>query len=381
MSRHLNKYIWTLILLVNIPVLTDLFLIEDSYPLKGESRTYDVTELSCSNLLDGSFQASVDEYSRMNFSLRSIAIRTMNQIDFTLFSEPHARSVIVGKEGYLFEENYIKAALGLDDVPRDTIVNRANRLSQLSNYINTPILVVLAPGKGNYFIEHIPTRYYYPIKYRQYEPDRLNYSHDLWASELGDISLGISVLDLHTYYQDIAEVFPKNGTHWSHWVIVDAINKVSDELNKLLPSGIRASYLQIDSTYRSSIMQGTDEDIEEGMNLWFELEDLETTYYKTSWQKTDTIKPKILIVGDSFGWGSVNMAVLSQGYRDSEFWFYNAEVHGPVYQPQGRSGLSPEEIHGITTRTELYSVLSEFDAIICLSTDASLSKFPFGFGD
>ena len=375
MSRHLNKYIWILILLVNIPVLTDLFQIEDSYPLNGETQTYDMPELSYSKLLDGSFQASVDEYSRMNFSLRSIAIRTMNQIDFTLFSEPHARSVVVGKEGYLFEENYIKAALGLDDVPRDTIINRAHRLSQLSKYINTPILVVLAPGKGNYFRQYIPN------KYRQSEVHRLNYSHDLWASELSDTSQEISVLDLHTFYQDVAEVFPKNGTHWSHWVIVDAINKVSDELNNLLPSGIRASYLQIDSTYRSNIMQGTDEDIEEGMNLWFELADLEATYYKTSWGKTDTIKPKILIVGDSFAWGSVNMAVLSQGYRDSEFWFYNAEVHGPVYQPQGRSGLSPEEIHGITTRAELYSVLSEFDAIICLSTDASLSKFPFGFGD
>ena len=61
-----------------------------------------------------------------------MAIRTMNQIDYSLFNETHARSVLVGKEGYLFEENYIKAALGLDDLKSTQVDSIVVSLESLS---------------------------------------------------------------------------------------------------------------------------------------------------------------------------------------------------------------------------------------------------------
>jgi hypothetical protein len=81
-------------------------------------------------------------------------------------------------------------------------------------------------------------------------------------------------------------------------------------------------------------------------------------------------------MGDSYAWGPVNRGLLSRGYRSSEFWFYNAGVHGPSIEEKG---ASPQSIHGFANREEFEEVLSSFDAVVLLSTDANLPRFPFHF--
>jgi len=368
MSRSAQIVIIVILLMLNAPWLSDLLGLKEPHPLDGESTKLEMPDMSIESVWNGDCQFGIDEYLRTNFLLRGLAIRTRNEIDYSLFSEQHARSVITGQEGYLFEENYIFAALGLDSIPTDSVIARVDRVSELSNSSGVPFLVVLAPGKGSYYREFLPLRF---LEKDGIVEDRM---FKVWSSISND---KLNVLDLQSHFAEVPNVFPKNGIHWCEWVQVEAINLMSDALVKILPDSLKPAHLVIDSTYTSFDMEGTDEDIERGLNLWRDLEDLETKYYSTHWEEVPLeSRPRVLIMGDSYAWGPVNRGLLSHGYRSSEFWFYNAGVHGPSIE---NKGASPQSIHGFTTRAEFEKVLSTFDAVVLLSTDANLPRFPFKF--
>lgn len=368
MSRSTQIVILVILLMLNVSWLSDVFGLKEPHPLHGESTKLPMPEVSFQSIWKGDFQHGIDEYVRTNFLLRGLAIRTRNEIDYSIFSEQHARSVITGQEGYLFEENYILAALGLDSIPTDSVMDRVDRISALSNASGVPFLVVLAPGKGSYFREFLPLHF---LGKEGIVEDRM---FDIWSRISNE---KLNVLDLQSHFSEVPNVFPKNGIHWCEWVQVEAINLMSDALVKILPDSLKPARLVIDGTYTSFDMEGTDEDIENGLNLWRDLEDLETKYYETHWEEVPLAsRPRILVVGDSYAWGPVNRGLLSRGYRSSEFWFYNAGVHGPSIEEKG---ASPQSIHGFTNHEEFEEVISSFDAVVLLSTDANLPRFPFHF--
>lgn len=359
------------LLLLNAPWLSDVLGFKEPHPLHGESTIIEAPEFSFANLWRGEFQTSVDDFSRTNFLLRGMAIRTRNEIDYSLFCERHAKSIIAGSEGYLFEENYVLAALGLDAISEDTVSERVSRLSRLSIATGVPFLVILAPGKGSYFREFLPKEY---LEIMGQSENRM---YEMWLDQL--VLKGLHFLDLNSFFRLYTEVFPKNGIHWSEWAQVDAINMISDTLLDILPDSLRPARLMIDSSYRSTIMEGTDDDIEQGLNLWRNIPDLEATYYNTHWEDVPAFKrPRILVIADSYAWGLVNKGLLREGYRDSEFWFYNQGVHGPNIV---QKGASPQTVHGFSTKAEFEQVISGFDAVVLLSTDANLPRFPFNFGN
>lgn len=359
------------LLLLNAPWLSDVIGFKEPHPLHGESTIIEAPEFSFANLWRGEFQTSVDDFSRTNFLLRGMAIRTRNEIDYSLFCERHAKSIIAGSEGYLFEENYVLAALGLDAISEDIVSERVSRLSRLSIATGVPFLVILAPGKGSYFREFLPKEY---LEIMGQSENRM---YEMWLDQL--VLKGLRFLDLNSFFRLYTEVFPKNGIHWSEWAQVDAINMISDTLLDILPDSLRPARLMIDSLYRSTIMEGTDDDIEQGLNLWRNIPDLEATYYNTHWEDVPAFKrPRILVIADSYAWGLVNKGLLREGYRDSEFWFYNQGVHGPNIV---QKGASPQTVHGFSTKAEFEQVISGFDAVVLLSTDANLPRFPFNFGN
>ncbi len=359
------------LLLLNAPWLSDVLGFKEPHPLHGESTIIEAPEFSFANLWRGELQTSVDDFSRTNFLLRGMAIRTRNEIDYSLFCERHAKSIIAGSEGYLFEENYVLAALGLDAISEDTVSERVSRLSRLSIATGVPFLVILAPGKGSYFREFLPKEY---LEIMGQSENRM---YEMWLDQL--VLKGLRFLDLNSFFRLYTEVFPKNGIHWSEWAQVDAINMISDTLLDILPDSLRPARLMLDSSYRSTIMEGTDDDIEQGLNLWRNIPDLEATYYNTHWEDVPAFKrPRILVIADSYAWGLVNKGLLREGYRDSEFWFYNQGVHGPNIV---QKGASPQTVHGFSTKAEFEQVISGFDAVVLLSTDANLPRFPFNFGN
>lgn len=375
MNRKENIWVIVIVAILCTPLVLDVVKLKKPHPLNGEKTELPMPNLSFNSLYYGHYTDSLNDYLKTNFTLRGMAIRTMNQIDYSLFNETHARSVLVGKEGYLFEENYIKAALGLDDLKSTQVDSIVVSLESLSVESSTPFFIALAPGKASYFSEFIPDSYV------ELSDTLLhNSSYRLWSDKVSN-SPELHLVDLYNHFIDWEEVFPKNGIHWCEWSQIEAFNLIADSISRVFNDSISPAKFVIDKEYRSTKMEGTDEDIERGLNLWQNIPDLERTYYNVSWdEKVEEKKPRILLVGDSYAWGIVNRGVLKHGFNESEFWYYNQVVHGPKYLDTELFGEKPNTVHNISSREDLINTLYEFDAVILLSTDANLFRFPFSFG-
>src|SRR4030042_2318806 len=77
---------------------------------------------------DASCQEKMETYLNESFGLRNYFVRINNQIAFTFFRKAKASGVIIGKEKYLYEENYIRAYYGLDFIGEDSILHRMQKL-------------------------------------------------------------------------------------------------------------------------------------------------------------------------------------------------------------------------------------------------------------
>ena len=375
MKRNENIWVIVVVAILCTPLVLDVVKLKKPHPLNGETTELPKPNLSFNSLYYSHYTDSLNVYLKTNFTLRGMAIRTMNQIDYSLFNETHARSVLVGKEGYLFEENYIKAALGLDELKSTQVDSIVVSLKSLSVESSTPFFIALAPGKASYFSEYIPDSYV------ELSDTLLhNSSYRFWSSNVSN-SPELHLVDLYNHFIDREEVFPKNGIHWCEWSQIEAFNLIADSIASVFNDSISPAKFVIDKEYRSTKMEGTDEDIERGLNLWQNIPDLERTYYNVSWdEKVEEEKPRILLVGDSYAWGIVNRGVLRHGFKESEFWYYNQVVHGPKYLDTDLFGEKPNTVHNISSREDLINTLREFDAVILLSTDANLFRFPFSFG-
>tara|TARA_Y100000589_G_C27186771_1_gene643032 strand:- start:1759 stop:2895 length:1137 start_codon:yes stop_codon:yes gene_type:complete len=370
-----NISIWIIVMVMSLPICLDIARLKKPHPLKGENTELPFPQLKLESLILGSYTDSLNDYLKTNFTLRGMAIRTRNQIDYTIFNQTHARSVLVGKNGYLFEENYIKAALGTDNFDESKFEEKISLLEELYDSTGVPIFVALAPGKASYFIDFIPD------KYTANDSVKADRTYLKWKQRV-DESEKLHLVDLKFQLDPLEDLFPKNGIHWSEWAQVEAFNILNDALDLYLPNNKHPLNFVVDSVYRSDQMEGTDEDIESGLNLWQDIPDLETTYYKVSWEVNDsTSKPRVLLIGDSYAWGVVNRGVLKHSYDDGEFWYYNQVVHGPKHLGTADFGKTPFEVHEIKSKSDFHKTLKQFNAIVLLSTDANLHKFPFGFGN
>ena len=152
--------------------------------------------------------------------------------------------------------------------------------------------------------------------------------------------------------------------------MVHVVPALLDAVDNAIPSTKRCGSWSITSVDATKVPRGTDDDIEQAMNLLLDIPDLTMGYPK--WQWTDSSNPpSVLIMGDSFAWTPVNMGILRHGWQ-GEFWYYNEQAFGPLIATPGSPVSSRQE-------DDLLSFIRSKDAIVLLSTDANLSKFPFGF--
>ena len=93
MGRLQKILIVVVLLLLNLPWLSDVLGFKEPHPLHGASTELPMPDLSIDSIWNGDFQYGIDEYLRTNFILRGLAIRTRNQLDYTLFDQTHARAV------------------------------------------------------------------------------------------------------------------------------------------------------------------------------------------------------------------------------------------------------------------------------------------------
>jgi hypothetical protein len=284
---------------------------------------------------------------------------------FSLFKEAGAKDVIVGKDNYLFELNYIKAFTGKDRLPVDSIKLKITQLKELQDILGQQgktLIVGLAAGKASYFPEYIPDRY---------GKGSAETNYHLYAKGLKDA--GVNLLDINQWFlnektRSRYPLFPKAGIHWSSYgslLVLDSLIKQIELLrNEDLPS------IKIDRIEISGSPKGSDNDIGEAMNMFSHI-NYPLAYPEYS-VETDSNKKKlsVMVIADSFFWTVYEKTWGRDLFKFIEFRYYNQEIHNsenPVPVMAGGENWSEK-----TART---------DVVFLLCTEANLSRFPWGFTD
>ena len=207
---------------LNIPVLLHILGVTMGEELKGSYETIRAVQWNPASFNNGKLAESITDNIEAHFFGRPLLIRTRNQIDYTLFKEIHSKNVIQGKEGYLFEQSYINAVSGADEI--DYSLFNA-RMTFFDSAIHIPQLFLLAPGKGSYYKEYVPQFYF---------QDSLNENANYKTLSRLLQDKGHAVIDLwkwaNLHKSDPVTLFPKNGIHWSEFFITHAVQMVSKSI-------------------------------------------------------------------------------------------------------------------------------------------------------
>lgn len=365
MEKKIKKILLLIIVVgLFLPLVQYHFNIVNIKGLHGSFQKKKLPAFSVKDWFNNNFQNQYDNYYNEKFGFRSSFVRLHNQIEYSAFNEVHANSVVVGKEEYLFERQYIKSYLGEDYIGQQIInakVKTIDSIYQILKQHQTELLIILAPGKGYFYPEYIPDSM---IK----ERGLTNYDGYVKAIK----EHGIPYIDFNDLFLKMKDtvsivIYPKTGIHWSQgilpYVMDSIINKIEPQIDQDLPNVI--------CKYSKPVKRADkqDADIEKGLNLIFPLSTPKMSYPTTSFENNKSLdRPKVISIADSFWWQIFNKGISKKVFHNGKFWYYYKQVYPDQFKKET-----------LVEYTNVKEELFNADLVILMATDANLYKFPYGF--
>ncbi|MBE9485153.1 MAG: hypothetical protein IMY74_09920 [Bacteroidetes bacterium] len=369
MATRTKHILFIIILaLLCMPAIQSYFQLIPENPLHGDFEVKEKPLLLRASWLDGSYQSEMDPWMEQHIGFHNGLVRLHNQLDYSLFHKPNAEGVVRGKNGQLFEHDYIRAWTGEDFVGEKLLDRKLRQFRFLQQHLkdkfNTELVLVLEPGKASLYPEDIPDRY---IKA---EAGKSNF--DYIGSRAKE--LGINLINLNAYFLEIKDtssfpLFPKQGTHWSEfamWYAADSLIKYIETTRNIdLPEIVR------DGVEISSKLRSTDYDVGVTLNLIFQLPHSPMPYPSFHFvDDTAKQKPNVLAIADSYYWNIFNTRIPKNLFNNEAFWYFYKKVY-------------PDTYHGdkFIGDIDLKAEIEKQDVIFYMSTERFLYKFDRGFVD
>jgi hypothetical protein len=273
------------------------------------------------------YQPELNRHVEQNFGFRTSFVRLYNQLEYSLFRQPHGSGVVIGQEGFLFEEWFINAYYGKDYIGADSIKFKIRQLKQIRNYFNRigkEFMIIIAPGKADYYPEYIPVRM----------QDSLAPTNYAGMSE-GIRKAAIPLLDFNQLFLEMKDtsrftLFPRTGTHWSHYGARIAADSLSGFVSSLFKRALPEFHLG--PLVNSDTVINPDKDLEDLMNLFFPLPRKPLCYPDIISQPSAGFAlPSALVIGDSFFWELFNLPLNDRIFKDVAYWYYNSAVFPESY--------------------------------------------------
>lgn len=351
-----------LIGLLLIPLVQQYLKPVEVKPLSGDVVSANRPDFSWDKWMSGEYQHQRDEYWKSHFGFQPFFIRLNNQIHYSIYDEIKAKSVIEGKEGYLYEGNYIRSYFGKDYVGDEILHETTQELKDLRSFLHangSELLILLAPGKGSFYPK------YFPKNCAKIKKEKTNYEG--YKNALAETE--IPLLDFKSWFEQLRHevkhpLFPKGGIHWSKYGEYRAADSLLRyiEANELAQVGS----IEFKGIQYSAANKDGDYDIGEGMNLLFPLSTFPMAY--PDYEFIDKVKnDRVLVISDSYYWGLFNKGLSRKCFGNGQFWFYNEGVYPESFEKDTR-----------TRDLDYKKALLANKLVIIICTDANLSRFPFG---
>lgn len=358
--------IWILVALMTIQLFQFFTGVVPQRPLYGVYHEYPLPEFSWQSWNSWEYQANMTHYFEHSFGFRPFFIRLNNQVYYSLFNSSTNGAIVIGKDRYLFEKNYIESYYGGDFLGELSIDSSIYKLDTVMKYLkhwDTDLVFVVTPNKANYFSEYIPD-------YLVSEKSTSNY--DVFMDRFVDG--GYPVVDANSWFREIKPdaqypLMTKAGTHWSFYgaaVFGDTLlSFIESELDTSL------SHYAIDSIEYPQQAQGSDKDLEDLLNVLTPLNDKSYAYPRSFlyYPNNSGYKPNLLVIGDSFFWPMYQEYFVSS-FHETWFWYYFSTVV-PSY--------SEKTVY--TSQIDVIENAAKTDILLILSSPDNLEDFGFGFID
>lgn len=364
-ETSIKRILFALVLIVLcLPLVQSHIHFPRERALKGAIEKVATPRFHVDKWLRGDFQREADKYFNQNFGFRASLVRMNNQLRFWLFGDIKAKGVVTGKDGFLYEYGYIETLKGGDFIGKDRIDKTLKKLEKLRDtlqHYDTDLIVLFAAGKGYYHPEFIAD------KYKADERTLSNF--DYYTEQIAKTS--IPYIDCNRWFRAMKDttnypLFPKTGTHWTKYADI----LVADSLSRFIGNlrNIELPKIEVYDIEHSETPRGRDNDIGDGMNLWFDMPNFNLVYPKYKVKKSEAAaRPKVITISDSFYWGLYNEGFQHKLF-DGEFWYYCNEIY-----PSKAGRKRVKDLQNFRAELEAQ------DAILLISTDTNLERFPFGF--
>jgi len=332
-------------------------------PLKGAFIPAEEVELNKTSWFNANYQNSKNEFLNQNFGFRNYFVMLNNQVDYSLFNKANVDKVVVGKGGFLYEDNYVEAYYGNNFVGKTKIEERINKLKDLQELLQTKgifLEIVFAPGKATFYPEFIPEEWVSEKKLNNYE-----YTAQYCKEKK------VNCVDINAWFQNIKNItpydlYPKTGIHWSNYGSL----LVFDSLTKRLEhrSGLNLKNFNITNVSFSDSLISPDDDIGSAMNLIKKIPVLPMPYAKYSWTEDTTFKtPNALFIGDSYFWNIYYEGLTNNLFKDCKFWYYNQTVY-----PESEAEREVKKLN-------LVEEINKQKIIVIMATDCNIHDLGWGF--
>lgn len=332
-------------------------------PLKGAIQEVKKPTFSLGTWFEGTYQDSAEKWLNDNIGGRNFLIRLRNQVYFDVFKIAKANGVIVGKNGVLFEKDYIEAFYGRDFQGEEYLTDKLTRwkhVQQGLDSIGVKAFLALAPGKAGFFEDAIPDRM------RGESGQMTNYRFVTDWAQQNDLNL-LDFQQLYHLWEDTSQypLYTKGGIHWTEASVAYVCDTLRGYVQNLTgrPLQTFGYYFQFSDKPR-----GSDNDIADGMNLLVTPMERGLPYPRRQFGTDSTIAPThFLAIGDSYYFTIFYSGCADRLFTPGGFWFYFREGH-----PRDSFGYGP------VTELDILAELKKQDVVMLLMTEPTLKRFGWG---
>ncbi len=368
LSIGLVAWLWLIGILTFVPL-------QIGGSLRGATEPASTPTWTFHGLIDGSVFRATENWFSSHVGLHNLWVRLDNQLTYTLFNEspirPTGTRVVIGKDGWLFEHAYIKAAITPSKVPTKQLAELATLIRRVQDKLarrGPQLLLIIAPSKAEIYPEHVPSVYF-----AGQDPARITTTYEKLRPLLNQA--GVVFYDGPERFtawkaEGQEHLFARTGTHWSYHAIYHVIRDIRNLLNPRLHRPIPALDL-VSVDYHPP--QETDTDLHRLLNLLTPAfgqtdQPLPVLHPQTSVSAENL--PRLLWVNDSFGLGLLDVLYEANVMQPTDCLYYFKNV----YQLPGLR-KSNREINEL----DLPNYVHEFDAVVVVFTEISIEQQGWGF--
>lgn len=364
-----------LMVLLFLPMLQAHVLRIPLKPLNGVTIETEKPEFELESYRSGAYAKQEEAYVGEHFGFREPIIRLYNQYLWSCYKKTYAHDVMAGKQGWLYTPESVSDYYGTELLNWQPSVEEARRnFEREVKYLchardilkenDVELLAFIAPEKSFVYPEYLPDG--------KHDTTTINacatFLHRFEEN-------GFPCIDMTSWFKQMKDtvdypVIPQTGAHWVFPAVyaADSLFRFMGELK-----GIELPKLKYGALHESD-NHGTDNDLERLLNLSLPIrkrQGYSPTAEVTVEHRTNSVKPRVLFIGNSFMWGFATRLPMKEVFDEVEFWYYFSTAYtGDPLTPSGN-----------VVDLNLLEKLLDFDYIVWFTTGNQLNKGTNGFAN